>query len=415
MYWSDWALNPAPDDDGAGADVAVVATRSPQGGRTTWFGARASQAATPADSVRLERLMKNGILWAAGIAVAYPSPWPTAARAALVFAIDVEGQDVYVNALDAAAMFEIESLPATFFAVSQLVADDDALARALTAAGEVGSQTVDHTPLAGLTVQDQNLRLRRSWGEIERWTGIGPAGLRPPEDAFDVTTLRAWKLAGGRYVLASNEARSASPELHDTGEGHVVLLPRLLKDDYTVIVRDVTLRSQRLADAFLAGTRKMRAIGGLAIVLGHTQIMVSGPRLDAFRAVADTVRAEGDWWIARGDEVADWWLARSQVELSWVEAASPPAGRGMRPAGVSDLLVTTEVTLNDFWVDVFAPGLEESAIPLVDGTSVDFAEKDWGVQVRIGTLRPGEVRRISLVVVEDARGAGDGLAPGTGP
>jgi len=28
VYWSDWALNPAPDDEGAGADVAVSTTRS---------------------------------------------------------------------------------------------------------------------------------------------------------------------------------------------------------------------------------------------------------------------------------------------------------------------------------------------------------------------------------------------------
>ena len=33
VYWSDWALNPAPDADGAGADVAVVTRATPAGGR----------------------------------------------------------------------------------------------------------------------------------------------------------------------------------------------------------------------------------------------------------------------------------------------------------------------------------------------------------------------------------------------
>lgn len=403
VYWSDWALNPAPDEDGAGADVAVAATRTPEGGRTTWFGVRAGQAATPTDSVKLERLLQNGILWAAGTPSASPSTWPGAAQAALVFALDVEGQTTYVNALDAAAMFEIEGIPATFFVVSRLVQENEELARALIAAGEVGSQTVDHTPLAGLTAQDQNVRLRRSWSEIEKWTGIGPVGLRPPEDVFDSLTLHAWRLAGGRYILSGNEARTASPELHETEAGPIVLLPRLLKDDYTVIVRDVTLRSQRLADAFLAGTRKLRAIGGLAVVAGHTQIIV-GARLEAIRTVADTVRAQGDWWLAQAHEVADWWLARSQIELTWVTAEPAPTGRGMGRSGVADLLVTVPsgVNLDDFWVDVVAPSLDETVIPLVDGTSVQFALRDWGMQLRLGVLRGGEVRRVAFVTHDPA-------------
>ncbi|MDA0327668.1 MAG: polysaccharide deacetylase family protein [Gemmatimonadetes bacterium] len=307
-----------------------------------------------------------------------------------------------MNALDVAAMFEIEQLPVTFFVVSQLVEHDEALAEALITAGEVGTQTVDHTPLAGLTAQDQILRLRRSFDDIESWTGVAPAGLRPPEEVFDARTLSAWRLAGGRYVLTGNEARSASPELHETPNGLLVLLPRLLKDDYTVVVRDVTLRSQRLADAFLAGTRKMRAIGGLAVVAGHTQIIVRGPRLDAIRTVADTVRAQGDWWLARADEVATWWLARSAVELTWVVAEAPPSGRNMRPSGPEDLLVSlaSGAGLEDFWVDIVAPKLGPNVIPLVDGISVVFVETGWGMRVRVGSLSVGEVRRISLVSVD---------------
>jgi peptidoglycan/xylan/chitin deacetylase (PgdA/CDA1 family) len=412
VYWSDWALNPAPDEEGAGADVAVATVQTEEGGRVTWFGVRAGQSATATDSEKLTRLLKNGVLWAAGTPLAAPSVWPDAAQAALVFVLEVEGTETYLNALDAAAMFEIEGLPATFFAVSQIVETNDSLAQALIAAGEVGTQTVDHTPLAGLTAQDQNIRLRRSWNDIEQWTGIGPAGLRPPEEAFDSLTLEAWSLAGGSYVLAGNEARSASPEVHLTDAGPVVLLPRLLKDDYTVIVRDVTVRSQRLAEAFLAGTRKMRAIGGLAVVAGHTQIIVSGPRLDAIRTVADTVRAQGDWWIARADEVADWWLARANVSVRWTESGPVPGGRGMSASGLDDLLVSTTSgsDLTGLWIDVVVPELSDGMIPLVDGASVDFAETDWGIQIRVGQVRSGEVHRISLVTLDETDGevaAGD--------
>lgn len=413
VYWSDWALNPEPDEEGAGADVAVATTRTEAGGRTTWFAMRADQGATPTDSARLHRLMTNGILWAAGTAHAAPAPWPGAARAALVFAMDVEGIDSWVNAMDIAAMFEQERVPASFYPVSGLVKDDARLAAALLAAGEVGTQTVDHRPLAGLTGQEQVLRLRRSSDQIAEWTGVVPAGLHPPEEAVDEFTLRAWRQAGGRYVLASNDARSASPEIHETSEGRVALLPRVLKDDYTVVVRDVTLRSQRLAEAFLADIRKMRAIGGLAVVAGHTQIVTSGPRLEAIRTVANSVRREGGWWLARGDEVADWWLLRAQVETRWAEAGPGP-GRGFQATGMPDLLVSLAAdrsfddegpeqipVLRDFWMDIVAPRLQEGAIPVVDGVSVEFIEETWGMRMRLGTLETGTVRRISFVTVSE--------------
>ncbi|MDX1495430.1 MAG: polysaccharide deacetylase family protein, partial [Longimicrobiales bacterium] len=338
IYWSDWALNPTPDDEGTGADVAVATTVSAAGGRVSWFGVRADQAASAADSVRLERVLENGIRWAAGRAHAAPSPWPGGARTALVFTVDVEGLDAYRNAADAAAMFGQEGVPVTFYPVSQLVQDDEELGRTLVAVGEVGTQTVDHAPLAGLTAQDQRIRLRRSWSDVLDWTGEPPQGLRAPEEVVDAVTLDAWRRAGGSYVLAGNEARSASPEIHQTEGGPMVLLPRLMKDDYTIIVRDVTIRSRSLAEAFLAGTRKLRAIGGLAVVAAHTQIIEPGPRLEALRTVADSVRAQEGWWIAEARDVARWWRDRSRVELAWVPATELN-GATMASALGEDLLV----------------------------------------------------------------------------
>ncbi len=210
VYWSDWALNPAPDESGGGADVAAATTLNSSGGRTAWFGFRLSQAATPRDSLRLDRLVQNGILWAAGRAVAAPAPWPNGKRSALLLVEDVEAE--YPNARAMADLLEELKLPGTFFAVSQLVLDDTELGQTLARVGEVGSQTSDHNPVAGLAYEDQAVRLRRSWIEIRDWTGDAPGGLRPPEESFDSNTLRAWREAGGRYVVATNQARSGSPE-----------------------------------------------------------------------------------------------------------------------------------------------------------------------------------------------------------
>jgi peptidoglycan/xylan/chitin deacetylase (PgdA/CDA1 family) len=382
-YWSDWALNPAPDKSGAATYVAAVTRTTDQGGRVAWFGPRSRQGATAADSANLDRLFTNGLLWSAGVPMASASPWPGAAQAAIVFIMDVEGEDSYQNAREVALAFQADSLPITFYAVSRLVLGDGALAEDLTAAGEVGTQTVDHLPLAGRTPQDQALRLRRSWSEIETWTGVAPTGLRPPEETLDIWTIRAWKQAGGSYIVASNEARSAAPEIHRTADGPVVLLPRMLKDDYDIVVRDVTMRAESLGSAYHADLRKMRAIGGLAVVAGHTQIMSSPSRIATMTSVGDTARAQGDWWVTRADQVARWWVNRAAVQIEWRDAA---------------LLVSiaSGAEVDGLWIDVVNE-FPESTIPLVDDRSVDFLDEEWGMRVRVGSVGAGEVRQITFV------------------
>jgi peptidoglycan/xylan/chitin deacetylase (PgdA/CDA1 family) len=411
VYWSDWALNSEPDESGGGADAAAVAWRTPEGGRSAWFGLRLAQSVTPDDSLRLRRLVQNGILWAAGTVSAAPGPWPDGRRATLVFAFDVE--DEPRSALDVAAVLRDEELPATYYAVSQIVQDDAELGRVLAETGEVGSQTSDHTPLRGLTPQDQRVRLRRSWNDIESWTGTEPAGLHPPEETFDESTLEAWRLAGGTYVMALNEARSASPEVHATGAGPVVVLPRNVKDDYNLIVQDRVIRAAGLAQAFVADARKLHAIGGLAIFVGHSQIMRAGPRLDAIRAVAEDARAGGDWWIARASDVADWWSGRSETRLSFV----PPDVRGylgetLAPSDVFDVLVAAPQSrsLHGLWVDVVLPLGSAGMVPLVNGEPVGFEATDWGMRVPIPTLAPADTARVSFVV-EVAPAAVRGVVP----
>jgi peptidoglycan/xylan/chitin deacetylase (PgdA/CDA1 family) len=306
------------------------------------------------------------------------------------------------------------NLPGTFFAVSQLVMEDEGLGRTLAAAGEVGSQTSDHAPIVGLSFQDQSVRLRRSWTEIRNWTGSAPAGLRPPEEAFDINSLRAWSQAGGSYVLAVNQARSASPELHRVGGGEpIVLLPRLLKDDYNVFVQEGALRVDDLSEAFLAGTEKLRAIGGLAVVAVHTQIVGSGRRLEAVRRVAQAAVSEGDWWITDGKSAADWWRARSGVRITPLgsnlgsQDGDPPADTVESSGPVTrtqlpGLLVEgpPEGKISGLWIDVVLPAGTVDLTPSVDGVPVSYNLTRWGVRIPVGDLSPGESRTISFPMAE---------------
>lgn len=393
VYWSDWALNPAPDESGGGADVAALTYRTSGGGRGAWFGFRLSQSATPADSASLDLLVGNGLRWAAGLASFNIASWPDGLHAALLLAQNVEAD--HGNAAAMAELLQRRGVRGSFYAVSQMVLDDTDLAGVLTAAGEVGSQTSDHQPVGGLTFHDQSVRLRRSWVEVRGWTGLAPGGLRPPEEAFDEGTLRAWADAGGSYILAVNQARSGSPEVYEVKGRPIVLLPRLIKDDYNVVVQDGAMRTERLTASFLEGVDKMRAVGGLAVVASHTQIMGEGGRLQAVETVIDSAQAQGDWWIAPGEEVAGWWKARSGVRLTMLGPgdmdATPAAGLGVL------VEASPEEAVHGLWVDVVLPADPNGLGPLVDGESVAYVGTPWGIRVPVGDIEAGGRRVVSLV------------------
>lgn len=412
IYWSDWALNPAPDESGGGADAAASALISDSGGRAVWFGFQLSNVATPRDRAHLDRVVQNGIRWAAGIPTASVAPWPEGKRAAMAFTQDVEAD--FRNSEAMATVLKEKGVPGTFFVVSQLVKDDGDLAEALLSAGEVGSHTADHTPLAGMSGMDQRLKLRRGWADTRDWAGVDPAGLRPPEESFDSSTLEAWLDAGGSYVMGVNGARSGSPEVYHFSEGTVVLLPRLLKDDYNVFVQDGALRADRLTEAFLEGAEKLRSLGGFAALTVHTQILGTGGRLDALRTLADTAKAQEDWWIATAGEVASWWRKRGEVTLDFhadsgaeadtISEASLPSEPGQETGegseGQPGLTLVARAPADEgiwgMWVDMTLPQGLSDLKPLVDGTPVPFLATDFGIRIPIGDMEAGETREIEL-------------------
>ena len=144
----------------------------------------------------------------------------------------------------------------------------------------------------------------------------------------------------------------------------------------------------------------MRAIGGLAVVVGHTQIIREGTRTEALAAVADSALAQGDWWITRASDVAAWWTARAATIVQF-EELSQTAVAGQAP--VADIVVTAPLdrSVEDLWIDIVLPSAPEGMVTLVTGRSVDFESTDWGMRVPVGNLSAGEVRRVTFLVLED--------------
>ena len=389
LYWSDWSLNAEPAEESVGMDAAAWLGKTSAGGRIAWFGFRLGHGASERDEEQIVRLLQNGVWWAAGIPIAEIAPWPNGNQSALLLTQDVESQ--FANSTSLARVARERAVPATFFVVSQMALEHPGIAASLAEAGEIGSHSSDHAVVEGRSYIDQRARLSRSQGELSDWAGSPAFGLSPPEELFDETTLRAWTWAGGTYLVGSNESRQGSPEVFDTPDGKVVVLPRIIKNDYNVYVQDGAMWSRRLSDAYLAGMAKVRALGALAVVSLRTQVGGEGARVQAVAEVIDSARVQGDWWFAAGNEMAEWWLARWETDLQVDEMAE----------GQLEITIRADEGrgLDGAWLEVFLPGNAEDWIPRQGGALMRHLRTEWGVRIPLANVGPGEEIRVELAGV----------------
>ena len=409
-YWSDWALSPAAAggsgadggtkrDAPAGRDRArpgsgALLHRAANGGRVAWLGFHPSRSAGEDDRRQARRLARNALAWAAGIPSADLAPWPGGARAGLVLAEEVESQPE--NARVLAGVAEERDVPATFFVASRLVPEEGDLAARLADAGEIATQTADHRPVGGEDPAAQRLALATSRREVRQWAGVSPVGLSPPEERFDRETLQAWREVGGRYLLTTNDARRASPEVFRLREGPVVLLPRVMPDDYSLYVDRGMSRGEMLRP-LVRSLEKIRKLRGLAAPSFHTQLAGLESRT-LIEGLVDSARAMGGWWWATGREAADWWLAREDTRIS---LAREPAGGDDGGLEVR-VRAPSARPLVDARIRVFPSARPAGGdgsgrwLATTDGEGLPVTSDSWSLEVALDSLAAGDSAVVRL-------------------
>jgi peptidoglycan/xylan/chitin deacetylase (PgdA/CDA1 family) len=366
----------------------VAVTRmTDSGGRVAWLGVRLDAAASRRDRRLLDRLVRNAALWAAGQVLADVEPWPDGYRAALSVTLDVEHN--FRNSRRLAERFRAIGVPVTFFVVTRLALENPDLAEALRSAGEIATHSVDHRQVGGRLWNAQLAALRQARTDVAAWAGVEPAGFRPPRELYDEVTLEAWALLGGRYVAGSNSARTAAPEIFRLRAGRIVVLPRVVDDDYAVMVLRARTSPDSLRAALLAGLDKIRWLGGLDLLTLHSQLIDWDERVDAIESVVRSARERGDVWLTTASEIADWWLRRSDVELAVEAREDGSAVLSVRNAG--------DAPVSSLWLHVYLPEDGPTyAAPELGDTIVESEFGPWGLRVKLPTLAPGESLEILL-------------------
>jgi peptidoglycan/xylan/chitin deacetylase (PgdA/CDA1 family) len=386
LFWSDWALNPLSAPEGGVGSGAITHT-TPSGTRVAWFGYRLDVAAGPHDQRLLDRLAQNAALWAAGHLLAEVEPWPHGFRAAMAVTQDVEHS--FRNSRRLAEGLSELDVPLTFFVVTQLARAHPELAGVLAGAGELGSHSVDHRQIAGRAWGTQVAAINQAHADMTAWSGEVPSGFRPPRELFDSLTLEAWRMSGGLYLAASNGARSAAPGIFDMRSGRVVVLPRVVDDDYTIIISRGQTRPDSLRAAFVAGLEKMRSLGGLSLVTTHSQLIDSRREVEAVASAAQAARDAGDVWLARTGEIAEWWLARAELVLTVRERDDRSAVFHVRNNGA--------LAVESAWLHVYLPeDATTFAAPELGDIILESHYEAGGLRVRLPTVEPGESLEILL-------------------
>lgn len=313
-YWADFMLNPLPAGGTPLLDAAVTHSTT-SGTRAVFWGFDLLRVAPrPWDRELARHLVRNSIAWAAGMPVASVAPWPRGRLAAAVVAQDVEDQ--FANARFAADTLRAAGVRGTYYLVSELALQHPDVARKLAAEGEVGSHSENHRLLGGLAPDIQARRLATTQRELTKLFGHPVRGFRPPEEQFDDATLTGWYATGGRYLFGSNNARTASPELLALGRDTVVLLARIINDDFITVRRAGLRDPARLAAGYLDALDKVRALGGLYMLSYHSQMLSRPALVPALGRIARALAADSTVWVATGSEVASWWRARAALGVS---------------------------------------------------------------------------------------------------
>lgn len=312
--YSDYSLEPA---DVAGQPLvdAAMAHSAYRGAPVAYWGFGLREAVSrPWNTALLALLVRNSVAWAAKIPLASAEPWPNNHRTATAFVQDVEDQ--FTNARYAADSLEAVGVPGTFFVISDLARRNTRLTRELHKAGEVGSHTENHQLLGGVSAERQLARLEVTQHDLTDIIGEKIGGLRPPEEQFDVATMRGWLAAGGSYIMGANDSRCAAPELIAIGRDTLVLLPRTGDDDFGFLAPSQNQNPAATAALLKSEAAWIRALGGLYALSYHSQLLSRPEHLPALAQLARLTARDTTVWIATASEIAGWWKVRAQLQAT---------------------------------------------------------------------------------------------------
>jgi peptidoglycan/xylan/chitin deacetylase (PgdA/CDA1 family) len=263
-----------------------------------------------------------------------PIPWPNGARCAVAFTFDMDGESLLhiyqgetaPNRVALASMLRYGPLVAiprivdafrrlelrqTFFVPGWCIENYPRAVELILEGGhEIAHHSYIHENPNKLSREEELEFLQRGIDCIVKATGRRPRGYRAPSYAFSRYTLD-FLLAEGFEYDASLLGHDI-PHLIESGRGQLIELPSDVPlDDWTQYVCSKDLGNtmpivspERATEVFRAEFDAAWRHGGMWIAVWHPFVSGRLARCDAMIGLIEYMRAKGDVWFARLDEIA---------------------------------------------------------------------------------------------------------------
>jgi hypothetical protein len=355
-FWSERYVDPA--DTGAGSGAMAVALRTYYLVRPLL--PRPLQIALRRAASRIQRRRRfprwpveeslHGFFdlvlqWAATLAgrpVPWLASWPAGRSWALVLTHDVETE---VGVRQIPVLRDVDRRAghrASWNLVPGRYTVDDALVADLQSSGqEVGIHGLLHD---GRDLDPRELPRRlpemRRWAE--RW---GAVGFRSP------ATHRDWDVMSTLPFEYDSSSPDSDPfEPHAGGccswlpffNGSLVELPITLPQDHTLYV----ILGARDGQPWIDKAERIRARGGLALLITHPDYAFKGPMLAAYEQLLTHFATDPGVWRPLPAEVSDWWGRRAESSLDWDGTAWRVVGAAAGEAAISFTAPPAEPTVS---------------------------------------------------------------------
>jgi hypothetical protein len=311
-FYSDYSLQPEPAHGQPLLDAALTHATI-DGRRVVYWGFELSDVVKrPWDRAIVRLLVRNSVAWAASEPLASVEPWPNGKSAAASIAQDVETG--FANARYAVDSLHAAGVRSTFYLTTTLAERYERVSRRLAQSDEIGTHSDTHLLLGGLTSDEQRARLSATQRDLLKIVRRRALGLRPPEEQFDTVTMSAWLASKGNYIFGANDSRAAAPELLRIGADTLVLVGRVVSDDFAATAR-FTPAPDALAAIFLGEYERVRALGGHYVLSYHSQVLARPDLVPSLAIVARRFVADTAVWVVPVGTVAGWWRARAQLDV----------------------------------------------------------------------------------------------------
>jgi peptidoglycan/xylan/chitin deacetylase (PgdA/CDA1 family) len=311
-FYSDYSLQPQPAHSEPLLDAAMTHAEV-NGRRVVYLGFELTDIVhTPWNRAIARLLVRNSVAWAAALPFATIEPWPDGNHAAASIAQDVETG--FANARHAADSLHAAGVRSTFYLTTQLAQRYERLSRHLAQSNEIGTHSQMHFRLGGLPPAEQRQRLAATQQDLKEIIGTAANGLRPPEEQFDTATMSAWLASKGSYIFGANDSRAAAPELLRIGRDTLVLVGRVVSDDFAGVAKHFAT-TDALADVFLDEYERVRALGGHYVLSYHSQVLARPDLVPSLALIARRLAADTSVWVAPVGDVAQWWRDRARLDV----------------------------------------------------------------------------------------------------